>query len=266
MGARGENRANHVIIDPYFCLPGAFESLMDAMHDISMQLSLGLELEPSISLGNFNFKGNQKVRLHLDQLLNNQDNQGEKFLYLYGPEGSGKSHLLQGACVKVMERHESAIYVSLKNHLNYQEEMLHNLESLSLICIDDLDLIAGDKIWEEALFHLYNASFLRGTRLLMAGKKLPIHLNFNLSDLTSRLAWGLSLKVEPLMGQDALEVLKDQANEVGMALPSEVSSYLLQRSRQDMASLGQAIKIIKKASLEHHRKVTVPFVKQVMGW
>jgi len=231
--------------------------------DISMQLSLGLELEPSVSLGNFNGKGNQKVLSQLDQLLNNQ---GEKFLYLYGPEGSGKSHLLQGACVKIMEQHESAIYVSLKNHLNYHEEMLHNLESLSLICIDDLDLIAGDLKWEEALFHLYNASFLRGTRLLMAGQKLPVHLGFNLSDLTSRLAWGLSLKVEPLMGQEALKVLKNQANEVGMALPSEVSSYLLQRSRQDMASLGQVIKIIKQASLEHRRKVTIPFVKQVMGW
>ncbi len=236
---------------------------MSDAKDISMQLSLGLELEPSVSLGNFNFKGNQKVRVHLEQLLNNQ---GEKFLYLYGPEGSGKSHLLQGACVKVMERHESAMYVSLKNHLNYQEEMLHNLETLSLICIDDVEVIAGDLKWEEALFHLYNASFLRGTRLLMAGKKLPVHLSFSLSDLTSRLAWGLSLKVEPLVGQDALKVLKDQANEVGMALPSEVSRYLLQRSRQDMASLGQVIKIIKQASLEHRRKVTVPFVKQVMGW
>jgi DnaA family protein len=165
-----------------------------------------------------------------------------------------------------MGRHESAIYVSLKNHLNYQEEMLHNLERLSLICIDDVDLIAGDLIWEEALFHLYNESFLRGTRLLMAGQKLPIHLDFKLSDLSSRLAWGLSLKVEPLVGQEALKVLKAQADEVGMALPSEVSNYLLQRSRQDMASLGQVIKIIKQASLEHRRKVTVPFVKQVMGW
>ena len=231
--------------------------------DISMQLSLGVELEPSVSLDNFYAKKNEKVLSHIQQFLQWE---GERFIYLYGPEGAGKTHLLQGACLEVMKRHESAIYVSLLDRSEYQEEMLQNLETLSLICIDDVDAIAGDSAWEEALFHLYNASFVRGSRLLLAGRQLPVHLNFNLSDLTSRLAWGLSFKLEPLVGPDALLVLQQQAHEVGMNLPQEVSQFLLQRSKRDMASLGEIMRVLKRASLNHHRKVTVPFVKQVMGW
>lgn len=228
-----------------------------------MQLSLGLELEPCITLDNFYPKKNERVLAHIQQLLHWE---GERFIYLYGPKGAGKTHLLQGACVEVMKRHESAIYVSLKDRADYQEEMLHNLESLSLICLDDIDAVSGDPSWEEALFHLYNASFVRGTRVLMAGTQLPVHLNFALSDLTSRLAWSLSLKVESLIGQEALQVLQKQANEIGMLLPHEVGEFLLLRSKRDMGSLGDVIKKLKQASIHHHRKVTVPFVKQVMGW
>ncbi len=228
-----------------------------------MQLSLGLELEPSVGLDNFYPKKNENVLLHLQRLLHWE---GERFVYLYGPKGAGKTHLLQGACVEVMKRHESAIYVSLKDRSDYHEEMLHNLETLSLICLDDVDAIAGDLKWEEALFHLYNASFIRGTRVLMAGTQLPVHLNFALSDLTSRLAWSLSLKVESLVGVDALSVLQRQAHEIGMVFPQEVGEFLLHRSKRDMASLGEIMKKLKQASIHHHRKVTVPFVKQVMGW
>ena len=233
---------------------------------ISSQLSLGLELEPTVSFDNFYISPknsfNQKAMQHLKELL---DKKGEKIIYFYGPPGAGKTHLLQAACVDVMKHHESAIYVSLKKRSEYHEEMLQNLESLSLICIDDLESIAGDDKWEEALFHLYNAIFTTGARLILAGTALPNKLNLNLDDLVSRLAWSLNLKIEPLVDQEAWAVLENQAQEIGLKFAPKVKSFLLQHSKRDIQSLSAWVKLLKKISMETRRPVTVPLIKKLMG-
>lgn len=232
-----------------------------ASHSVSPQLSLGLELEPSVHLRDFEKEGNEQVLAHVEQFI---ENKGEHFIYLYGPGGAGKTHLLQSVCSVVMEHAESAIYVSLNDHATYSEEMFQNLESLSLICIDDVDAIAGDPVWEEALFHLYNAVFINGTRLLMAGSKLPVHLGFSLGDLTSRLAFGLSLPLLPLKDSAALVALERQANEVGVHFSQEVGQFLLHHTRRDMQSMYQVFMSLKDASCLMQRKLTVPFVKEVL--
>lgn len=229
---------------------------------LSPQLSLGLELEPTVSLDNFNAIKNPDVILHIKALLSGQ---GERFLYLYGPAGCGKSHLLQGACSAAMQNLDSAIYVSMKDRAAYSEEMLLNLESLSLVCIDDIEVIAGDLAWEEALFHLYNASIVKGTRLLMAGLAVPAQLQFHLPDLSSRLAWGLGFKVERLSDSAAIKVIQDQAKETGLKLSSEVLQFLYRRTKRDMASQKNTFEQLKLASVLHKRAITIPFVKRVLG-
>lgn len=232
-----------------------------AVNAVSPQLSLGLELEPSVRLCDFQREGNEHVLSAVDELINAT---GERFIYLYGPSGAGKTHLLQSVCSQVLEHSESAIYVSLNNHKTYSEDMFHNLESLSLICIDDVDAIAGDPVWEEALFHLYNAIFINGTRLLMAGKKLPVHLGFSLGDLTSRLAFGLSLPLAPLKDDVALRALKRHAQDIGVDFSEEVGQFLLKHTRRDMQSMHRVFVNLKQASSLMQRKITVPFVKEVL--
>lgn len=228
----------------------------------SPQLSLGLELEPTVSFDNFDANGSEDVLAHLQQFLNKE---GERFIYLYGDPGCGKTHLLQSVCAAAMEKLDSAIYVSMKDRAQYSEEMLHNLESLSVVCIDDVEAIVGDTAWEEALFHLYNASFVKGTRLLMAGDELPSHLEFHLPDLASRLAWGLSFKVKRLSDQAAVKVIQMQAQETGLQLSSDVLNFLSTRVRRDMASQKNTFEQLKVASMMHKRKITIPFVKRVLG-
>lgn len=235
---------------------------MPKQHHLSPQLSLGLELEPTVSLSNFNTAGNEDVVSHLRELLTNQ---GEPFIYLYGPRGSGKTHLLQAICSAAMKNLDSAIYVSMRHRADYSEEMLENLENLSLVCIDDVEAIIGDSAWEQALFHLYNASFVKGTRLVIAGETVPSQLQFDLPDLTSRLAWGLSFKLKGLSDQAAIKVIQLQAKETGLQLSSEVLQFLSTRVRRDMASQKHTFEQLREASMMHKRKITIPFVKRVLG-
>src|SRR5437016_4141019 len=79
-------------------------------------------------------------------------------------------------------------------------------ESLSLICIDDLHVIANIPEWEEAVFHLYNRIYDTGGRIIIAANDLPKSINLGLPDLVSRLSWGIVYQLNPLSDQDKLSV------------------------------------------------------------
>ncbi|MGL1489135.1 hypothetical protein ACSTJG_25265, partial [Vibrio parahaemolyticus] len=80
--------------------------------------------------------------------------EGEYLFYLWGSTGSGKSHLLQACCQAL--NNKATIYLPLQILKEWGPESIDNLEEQALIAIDDIDAIAFDKAWEEALFHLYN--------------------------------------------------------------------------------------------------------------
>ncbi len=73
-------------------------------------------------------------------------------------------------------------------------EVLDGMEHLSLVCIDNIECVAGDELWEMAIFDLYNRILESGkTRLLITGDRPPRQLNLGLPDLASRLDWGKSI-------------------------------------------------------------------------
>jgi chromosomal replication initiation ATPase DnaA len=83
------------------------------------------------------------------------------------------------------------------------------MEHLSLVCIDNIECVAGDEPWEMAIFNLYNRILESGkTRLLITGDRPPRQLNLGLPDLASRLDWGQIYKLQPLSDEDKLQALQ----------------------------------------------------------
>lgn len=228
---------------------------------LSPQLSLGLELSDSAHLESFYPGKNSEV---LQILKDFSEDKRERAIYLWGEPGSGKSHLLQGVCQKAIERCQSVIYVTMKEANSYSEAILENLEQVSVVCIDDIECIANKPSWEEAMFVLYNSIMNNGGRLLVAGVHHPKQLGLSLSDLASRLCWGQCLKLVSLDDQELIEALKLRAKQSGLTLPEDVIQFLLRRVRRDMASLTQILSQLNQASIVEQRKLTVPFVKQVL--
>lgn len=229
---------------------------------ISPQLSLNLELQDTATWQYFYAGHNQQALASVQQLALGM---GEHFIYLAGPSGVGKTHLLQAACQQVREQHQSAIYVSFARIQEYDEALLDNLEALSLVCLDDIDEIAGLPNWEEKVFCLFNAIWAHGGRLLVAARNAPNELGFGLADLVSRLNWGLRFRLQALSEAEILAALKWHAEQRGLVLPDEVASFLLRRVQRDMAALVPLFKELDQASWVTQRKLTVPFVKQVLG-
>jgi len=185
-------------------------------------------------------------------------------IFLFGEEGSGKSHLLNALCHEVRERQGRAFYLAMKRLPKGAIESLQGLENLDLVCVDDLHVIAGDKAWEEALFHCFNRIREANGRLLVSSRKRLSALNLGLPDLASRLAWGLRLPLLPLEDQDKLAVINLHSDALGFSLSDEVQKYLLKHHERSMAALLQTVEKLHQAALTNKRRITVPLAREVL--
>mgnify|MGYP001817916177 FL=1 len=185
-------------------------------------------------------------------------------LFLSGPEGTGKSHLLNALCHSARERDMGAFYIALKRLPEAAAAGLEGLQMLDVVCVDDIDRVAGNAAWERALFNCFNEVRSSGGRLLVASQKPLSALQFNLKDLASRLAWGVRLGLQAPGDEDKQEVLQQRALSLHIELPDEVCSYLLKHGRRDMASMLETVEKMKDAAFAAKRKITVPLAREVL--
>ena len=184
-------------------------------------------------------------------------------LFIWGQRGSGKSHLLQALCHK----YDDAVYVPLRHMMTaYPAAVLDGLENIPLICIDDLDRIASQPAWQEALFRLFNSVRERGGALVMSADNPPRQLQLELEDLRSRLCWGNIYQLQPLSDTGKSEVLRRRAEQRGIVLGEDIRHYILLRSQRDIYALLEVLETLDQLSLMEKRRITIPFVRGIMGW
>ena len=226
------------------------------------QLPLGVRLRETATFANY-YPG---VNRQVVELLQDSIAAGREFIYLWGGSGSGKTHLLQAVCHLEANRARPLAYFPLRQAAALSPEALEGVEHLPLVIVDDIDAVAGQAEWEQALFHLYNRIRERDGRLVMAGSYSPAAIAIGLADLRSRLAAGLVLQLRALDDQDKAGALRLQARQRGLEMPDEVAAYLLRRCPRDMAALFALLDLLDQASLAAQRKLTIPFVKEVLQY
>lgn len=185
---------------------------------------------------------------------------------LYGAPGSGKSHLLQAACSEAHGGGRAAVYLRLAEaRAAMAPEVLEGFEGLGLVALDQWEAVAGERAWEEALLHCFNRCRESGATLLMAARRRPADLGLLLPDLASRLQWGLVLRLAPLDDPGRRRALALRAQRRGLDLPRETLDYLLTRESRDPAHLFGLLDRLDRASLAAGRRLTVPFVREVLA-
>jgi DnaA family protein len=189
---------------------------------------------------------------------------GDELVFLHGPAEGGKSHLLQAMCHAVTG---PSLYLPAAQLRDYPAaEVLRGTEELALVCVDDLDALAGLAAWERGLFHLYNRSRNGGCRLLVAARLPPTALPLGLPDLRSRLAAGLVFALPAQDDADLAAILAFRARRRGLELPREVAAYILVRAGRSLGELLAILERLDAASLAAQRALTLPFVRQTLGW
>jgi DnaA family protein len=225
------------------------------------QLTLGLFRDVGANFANFEAGGNVEA---LRAVAEWAGGAGPWCLLLWGGSGVGKSHLLQSAVRAAAERGAPSMYVPLAEALAYGVEALDGLETLATLALDDLEVLAGRRAWEETLFALYNRMQAAGGRLLVSASAAPRELPFALPDLGSRFAAALVYRLKPLSDDERRAALVAAAAGRGIHLPEAVATYLLRRVPRDWSALHAALDSLDAASLSAGRSLTVPFVREVL--
>jgi DnaA family protein len=231
------------------------------MNPLLSQLTLGLSLKDEETFDNFYQGSNTEI---VTSIKNAVLNQGERIIYLCGTRGQGLSHLLQASCHFANQHHISSGYLPFSELLAFAPEVLEGFDAQSVICLDDVHMIAGKPAWEEAVFHLYNRVYDAGGRMMIAGHDLPKAIPFGLPDLVSRLSWGIVYQLHPLTDEEKLAMLMMRSKRRGINLSEEVSKYILTHCPRHTRTLLAALDALDKASLAAKRRLTIPFVKEVL--
>jgi DnaA family protein len=181
----------------------------------------------------------------------------ERDCWLWGGRGCGKTHLLQAACAAAGE---TAAYLPLARTSALPPAALAGFERCRLLCLDDVDAVAGDAEWEQALFRLFNDATDLGARLIFAAGAAPRALAWHLEDLSSRAASCVVYHLRELDDAGRIEALRLHAAQRGLDLSPETSDYLLRRVPRDLPSLFELLDRLDEASLVAQRRLTIPFI------
>tara|TARA_A200000159_G_scaffold92736_1_gene86184 strand:- start:374 stop:1060 length:687 start_codon:yes stop_codon:yes gene_type:complete len=203
-----------------------------------------------------------KLNKHLLSLL--QNNAFKDDLLIFGTKDSGKTYLLQALCNHFSNQGKSSFYLPMKQAKELSVDILESLESMELVCIDGIESIVGNKVWEIGLFNLINRSLNSENRLIFTSSKNIDVMNFELKDLDSRLRKIQSHELYALADDEILSALKHIANLRSIELGSKEAQYLLTYANRNISDLVQILESLDQLSMEMKRKITIPLIKEVI--
>ena len=223
------------------------------------QLALPLQLQDHAVFESFLPAGNEPLVAYLQDLVRTRKGPG---CWIHGAAATGKTHLLQAVCERAGDR---AQFVPIAQLVDAGPGLLEGLETRQFICLDDIDRAAGNSDWELGLFALFNSLVESGGVLICAATVSARESDIALADLQSRLSTLPTFQLQPLPEADRIAALRLRAGHRGLQLPEETAAYLLTHSRRDMASLYLALDRLDAEALKAQRRLTIPFVREVLG-
>jgi DnaA family protein len=182
-------------------------------------------------------------------------------VWLWGGRGTGKTHILQAVCAQGLG---AAAYFPLSRSFGLPPEALLGFETGRVLCLDDVDAVAGDTVWEATLFRMFNDAAELGTRLIFAAGAAPRALPWILPDWVSRAASSVVYQLRELDDAGRREALTLRAAQRGLELPQDAADYLMHRIPRDLPSLLGVMDDLDEAALVAQRRLTIPFIRDAL--
>ena len=216
------------------------------------QLPLPIGTATARTFENFATGANASILAHLRALV-----PGAAPVYLWGPTGSGKTHLTQAVMGSFL-----ADGVPCASFGADVAAPWTAAEHCAIVVIDDCERLGPEQ--QHCAFSLFVQAASMAATIVAAGRVPPVDLNLR-EDLRSRLGWGHVMAVQPLSEHEARAELRREADRRGMLLSDEVMQYLLTRFARDLKSLFDLLNRLDEFSMAEQRGVTVPLLKQMLA-
>lgn len=220
------------------------------------QQLLDLKLEQTPSLENF-VEGRNDELLGRLRMLASPDCLDA--VYLWGPSGCGRTHLLQAVADLARARRPCRYLPAAQ--LGGQPEGTLEPGSGGLLIIDDVERLSAEG--QSVLFKTFNAARLVGLSLLIAGSAPPRELALR-EDLRTRVGQMLIFEIKPLSDEEKSDALRRHALLRGMRMDEGLLQYLLRHGRRDLPTLMSILDALDQTTLEQQRPATLPLLREVM--
>ncbi len=223
------------------------------------QIPLPLSFDKRFSFQNYFADNSSYIEQQLTALF---DETGEPLVGIWGGPDSGKTHLLN-ACAHY------ARFCSIPFHLFDAEQLVEadssgfsEFPSGSVIGVDNLDLLAGNRAWEAQFYDLINRVKSAQLRFIFSLTRAPRDTGFKLPDLKSRLGWGLLIALHNVDDRQLEVILQKRASMLGLDLSKEVINFLLSHYSRKLSDQMQLLHRLDHVSMSTQRKITIPLVRE----
>jgi len=219
-------------------------------------------------------KSNQLAKAAATQVA---ENPGGAYnpLYLYGPVGLGKTHLMQAVCNLVLQKHPSAKIAYLHSE-RFVADMVKALQnnaisefkkyyrSLNVLAIDDIQFFAGKERSQEEFFHTFNALLEGQQQIIITSDRYPKEINGIEERLKSRFGSGLTVAVQPPELETRVAILMNKAELSKVQLQPEVAFFIAKRIRSNVRELEGALKRVIANAHFTNSEITIDFVREAL--
>lgn len=222
------------------------------------QLPLPITAEPERSFDSFLPGANELAWSQLSALARQHTGAaGSPPVYLWGPAGTGKTHLLQSLSAQQQALGQSVAWFDPGTPGSWADA-----HEPAVIVLDQCDRL--DTAQQQAAFALFVDASSRGALVAAAGRLPPVDLPLR-EDLRSRLGWGHVIALHPLGEEEIRAVVVSEAARRGLGLTKEAIAYLLRHCPRDLASLKALLDRADAYTLKRQRPaLTVPMLRQLL--
>lgn len=196
-------------------------------------------------------------------------------IYIYGPEGIGKTHLLQATATLLKKQHIKANYVKL---LTFTQNMVAAIKTgrmpefrqfyrdSDVLIIDDIQHLSNKSTTQEELFHTFNALHTEGKQIIISSNLSPGELKNIEPRLISRFEWGIVLPIHGPTAPQLKKILNQKCTEVKFSLSEDAKNFLVSKFSKSPKVLARALSaLILRAHLKRPQGLTFDTAELPIG-
>ncbi len=199
--------------------------------------STSMDFNPQFTFDNFVVGPSNRMAHSAAIAVSKTPGQVYNPLFIYGPPGVGKTHLLYAIAngIRKSQPNSNIVYIkgdqftnelidAIKNGKNV--EFRSKYREADLFLIDDIQFIAGKESTQEEFFHTFNTLYEEHKQIVMTSDRKPGDMPTLEDRLRTRFEWGLIMDIQPPDYETRMAILKNKANQLSLDLPDDVCNYI----------------------------------------